>query len=737
MKRRLYKNEKNIKMLYIKMSIFRATKINDVELIYSLLRERYPKRQIEIEFNDNTKEYTLKLTKEEYIADPEVPIDVNIKIVYGDSVTGDTPLLLKKGNQVYIETIQSIFNEEKKVEYPGFKMFDKSIRLDKEYSLSDYKVWSDEGWVNIRKVIRHKCDKKIYRVLTHTGCVDVTEDHSLLDENKSVIKPHECNIDTMLLSNYPTEFNESDGFIKITKNKAFIYGFFYGDGSCCRYECPSGLKYSWALNNSDMDLLLHLKDLLEKEYFGYSATIYDTIKSSGVYKLTMNCQKGLVEEYRSQFYDSDKYKKIPTIILNSDNEIIQSFFEGYFAADGCRKDKDIIGCTRFDNKGQIGSAGLYYLMRKLGYNVSLNIRNDKEKMFRLTITKKKQRKISNGIKKVIVKGTDCTNNYVYDIETDIGRFQAGVGNIIVSNTDSIFCSVKFNRDDFEKNRLDTFKISEICGNKLTNEIFNRKPVEMEFEKVFQPFILLTKKRYIGKKFENMKDPFEMKNITSAGIALTRRDYCLMVKDCYSKVIDFIMENQLPKAIGIYKEFLDRIENYDVPVDQLIISAALAKSYSCSDCKIKSEWTNIRCLKCKTDIPRGNIIKDSCPQCNTKFICLHTFSLAHVNLASKMLQRKEEINVNDRIQYIYVERDTLKKKTTSKGDLAEEPKYAKEHNLKFNRVCYTEQLAKPLLSFFKVVLDSDTQEDLIDYTNDKMDNYGASKFKPSDFKLNDE
>lgn len=309
--------------------------------------------------------------------------------------------------------------------------------------------------------------------------------------------------------------------------------------------------------------------------------------------------------------------------------------------------------------------------------------------------------------------------------------------IVYGDTDSIFCSVKFNRDDFEKNRLDTFKISEICGNKLTNEIFNRKPVEMEFEKVFQPFILLTKKRYIGKKFENMKDPFEMKNITSAGIALTRRDYCLMVKDCYSKVIDFIMENQLPKAIGIYKEFLDRIENYDVPVDQLIISAALAKSYSCSECKIKSEWTNIRCLKCKTDIPRGNIIKDSCPQCNTKFICLHTFSLAHVNLASKMLQRKEEINVNDRIQYIYVERDTLKKKTTSKGDLAEEPKYAKEHNLKFNRVCYTEQLAKPLLSFFKVVLDSDTQEDLIDYTNDKMDNYGASKFKPSDFKLNDE
>ena len=174
--------------------MWKCKNINDLECVYSILREQYPKREIEIEYNDNTKEYSLTLTDNIYTKDPEVPVDANIKIVYGDSITKDTPLLLEKDGKVYIETVSSIFDEDRKVEYTGFKMFDKSVRLEKEYSLTDYKVWSDQGWVNIKKVIRHRCDKKIYRVLTHTGCIDITEDHSLIRENLEKVKPGELKI---------------------------------------------------------------------------------------------------------------------------------------------------------------------------------------------------------------------------------------------------------------------------------------------------------------------------------------------------------------------------------------------------------------------------------------------------------------------------------------------------------------------------------------------------------------
>jgi len=80
-----------------------------------------------------------------------------------DSVTGDTPLLLKNNNNLLeIKTIDEI-NNSKWIDYNT-----------KEESTSDYKIWTDQGWTTIKRVIRHKVNKRIFRVLTHTGIVDVT-----------------------------------------------------------------------------------------------------------------------------------------------------------------------------------------------------------------------------------------------------------------------------------------------------------------------------------------------------------------------------------------------------------------------------------------------------------------------------------------------------------------------------------------------------------------------------------
>ena len=198
----------SIKFL-ICMKVFRTKSVNDTEAVYSILTERYPNRQVEVEFDDNKKEYTLKLTDKEYYGDPEIPVDVDIKVVYGDSVTASTPLVLKKDGSVYIETIENIFLEDKSFSYPGFKIFDKSVRLEKEYSLSDYQIWSDKGWVNISKVIRHKTNKRIYDIATRNGYVSVTEDHSLLDKDLNVLKPTQVNRSVQLLTNYPKQFENT------------------------------------------------------------------------------------------------------------------------------------------------------------------------------------------------------------------------------------------------------------------------------------------------------------------------------------------------------------------------------------------------------------------------------------------------------------------------------------------------------------------------------------------------
>ena len=102
-----------------------------------------------------------------------------------------------------------------------------------------------------------------------------------------------------LLHNYPKfkkkEIKLSD-FLDYIENiqyktreekRAFIYGFFFGDGSCGKYDCPSGIKYSWALNNQNLKLLSKLKVFCIDE-FGFNFKINNTYKSSGVYKLVPN-----------------------------------------------------------------------------------------------------------------------------------------------------------------------------------------------------------------------------------------------------------------------------------------------------------------------------------------------------------------------------------------------------------------------------------------------------------------
>ena len=215
---------------------------------------------------------------------------------------------------------------------------------------------------------------------------------------------------------------------------------------------------------------------------------------------------------------------------------------------------------------------------------------------------------------------------------------------------------------------------------------------MEFEKVFQPFVLLTKKRYIANKYENTKDPFQLKGVDAKGIALTRRDYCKMVKNCYKDIIDTIMKVQtekgLKQSINIFKEYIAKINNYDINVDDLVVSAMLAKTYK------------------------------------TKPV--------HVVLAEKLKERKEQVSVGDRIQYIFIETDDPTKK---KSELGEDPVYAMKNGLKFNRTCYLEQLAKPILGFFAIVLKEYPHllDDIIDHVNDHLVKFGGKKLKASDYK----
>ena len=667
-------------------------------------------------------------------------------VIYGDSVTGDTPLLIKyPDGTIDIKTIDDLTDTY--IPYKNFKPL-YADRSDKQQGFIDAKIWAGNTWADIKRVIRHKTNKKIYRVNTFQGCIDVTEDHSLIDINGNEIKPTDCIIGTTeIMHTFPDEFNESiiqlenqgipfitnTGIFKecnkcnqnydetmyyftnrkperakicklcvkeractrqeikfdntitekilqyyvpgytITKFEAWVMGFFFADGSCGKYECPTGRKYSWAINNSNLQYLEKARQYLlaiEPSNTVSDFKVLDTLDSSGVYKLVpTGSLKYMVEKYRSLFYDKEDYKKVPKFILNASYEVRLWFMRGYLVGDGEKgSDKYNSGMKsgkwHLDCLGKIGAQGLFYMMKSLGWkNIRINIREDKENIYsiRNIISESYNHEFENKVMKIFELNT--VHQYVYDIETSEGIFNGGVGTINLKNTDSLF--VKFNK---HKEIKTCMKLSHEISHAFKSTL--KAPHDLEFDKIFYPFILFSKKRYCANKYEDDDVNY---TLASMGIALKRRDSAQIVKKIYGGILDIILNHKnIPESITFLKKSLEELVEGKFPMKDLILSKSLKSVY-----------------------------KDP-----TK--------IAHKTLADRIGVREpgNKPQANDRIPFIYIE---TKKKNVLQGERIEHPDFIKANNLKPDYSFYiTNQLCKPICQVYALVLEQLTGYNKGDY-----------------------
>ena len=686
------------------------------------------------------------------------------EVIYGDSVPGDEPLILRDENgMVTIKTIESLSNDWE--QYENFKPFDTVIsnRREKQKAFVKYEVWAKGKWNPIKKVIRHKTNKKIYRVNTHCGVVDVTEDHSLINEKYEKIKPEECIVGKTKLSHtFPTEFLENECLVpeqgeektdetlyecstckekykfnfyymngktrgkqcklcikkrtcervgkeftgkldkeiinihtksyEITEDEARVWGMFMGDGSCGSYSCPSGKKNSWALNNATLERLHYYKEILERvEPIKFK--VLDTLESSGVYKLVpvVFGVVYMVNKYRPLFYDENRAKLVPDCILNASLNIRKAFFEGYYDADGCKThglDKTI----NFVTKNKITAQCLYYLATSIGYDkLSVDIQPNRNGDYWIRSCKRFG-KTPNVLKKMVFL-RNSEDEYVYDLETEHGVFACGVGKIEIFNTDSAFFS--FNLEDLEGNKIKgkralelTIELAIEAGKVATK--FLKEPHDLEYEKTFMPFCLLSKKRYVGMLYEH--DPNKCKR-KSMGIVLKRRDNAPIVKDIYGGIIDILMNEQsIEKAVSFTKDFLGDIVNEKFQLEKLIVSKSLRNFYKNPD------------------------------------------SIAHKVLADRIGKRDpgNKPSTGSRIPYVYIQ---TKGKVKLQGDRIENPDYVKKHKLKLDYQFYiTNQIMKPVQQVFGLVLNQIKEFDTMKNEYNRQCRIIENKFKGDKIKI---
>ena len=616
------------------------------------------------------------------VSDGEI-VKTKAECVYGDSVMGYTPIYIKINNKIEALTVEEL---GEKYGLGWCNCLDEGKEEKLYCNLKEnIESWTNNGWTKLERIIKHKLhsSKNIVRVLTHTGLVDVTDEHSLLRDDETIISPKNIEIGTKLLhKTLILDNNENKYAISIEEAK--IMGFFFGDGSCGCYDCPSGKKASWSLNNSSEELFTKYLNLCEKVYPMFEWKVYNTLKSSGVNKLCFNSdkfggKKRFIENYRNKMYYKNS-KIIPESILNSNREIREAFWEGLYDADGDKKSGNI----RIDQKNQLSASHICLLANSLDYKTSINTRTDKMNVYRINCTKNKQRKCCDSVKKIIniTETLNEEDRYVYDLTTENHHFAAGIGNMIVHNTDSVF--FKFNLHDKDGKRIInkqaliyTIELAKQAGELATK--FLKKPHDLEYEKTFWPFNLLSKKRYDGMLYE--EDPEKCK-LKSMGNVLKRRDNAPIVKDIYGGVVGILMKDKsLPKAIKFVNESIQNMIDEKYPIEKLLVTKSLRGYYK-----------------------------------NPK-------QIAHKVLAERIGMRDagNKPGSGDRMNYAYIKTENKK---ALQGEKIETPDFIKSNNLKLDYSHYiSNQIMKPLLQLFALELENlqefkDKQFYIKEYNTDK-------------------
>lgn len=217
--------------------------------------------------------------------------------------------------------------------------------------------------------------------------------------------------------------------------------------------------------------------------------------------------------------------------------------------------------------------------------------------------------------------------------------------VVYGDTDSVM--VKFGTSDLSESMRLGAEAAE-----YVSSLF-KHPINLEFEKVYFPYLLINKKRYAGLYWTK---PEKYDKLDQKGLASVRRDSCPLVSIVMNKVLKLILiDRNVEGALAFIRETIDDILQNRADISKLIISKSLAPNY-----------TN--------------------PQ-------------PHAVLAERMRKRDGVgPNVGDRVDYVII----------GGGDKlynrAEDPLYVLEQNIQIDSIYYlSNQLQNPIISIIAPII----------------------------------
>jgi len=415
--------------------------------------------------------------------------------------------------------------------------------------------------------------------------------------------------------------------------------------------------------------------------------ILDTLESSHVYKLVPSGKITLlVKKYRKLFYNKRDYKIVPACILNSPIEIRRAYFAGFYAGDGYKKES---GTVTLCQKGKINIQGIYYLAKSIGHeNVSVGIRNDKPDIYKISIPKsfrknpnkiKKMFEVDNIInknyeeRKIIEKNIEddmehlnieddmehlnIEDEYVYDIETEAGTFLAGVGNMIVFNTDSLYLAMP--EKAFKKIDIDyyTEKLSKleyweqlikitfqeitplnVAVNKMLEDNNGTKFLKMAYEESLFPCAFLAKKKYFGIPHISFPNFGENVKLFIRGLELKKRGVSdVLIQVCQDILNQSVSSSNILTIIEIVEKKIVEFYNTDWTTPERFAAFIMQGTYKPNKQNVKMHTFHDRMLA------ERNL--EIAPGERVKFVMTKKYPYKY-----DMRGRKTELSVGDKMEF---------------------------------------------------------------------------------------
>ncbi|KAL4402294.1 DNA-directed DNA polymerase delta [Malassezia pachydermatis] len=221
--------------------------------------------------------------------------------------------------------------------------------------------------------------------------------------------------------------------------------------------------------------------------------------------------------------------------------------------------------------------------------------------------------------------------------------------VIYGDTDSVM--VKFGVPDLKRAMELGAEAAELVSKSFIH------PIRLEFEKVYFPYLLISKKRYAG-LYWTRPDTYD--KMDTKGIETVRRDNCRLVRTVIETCLrKMLIDRDVQGAEAYAKQVIADLLQNKIDMSQLVISKALAKA----DYAAKQ---------------------------------------AHVELAERMRKRDagSAPSLGDRVAYVIVKGS----KGSAAYEKSEDPLYALEHNIPIDTRYYLDnQLSKPLMRIFEPIL----------------------------------